>query len=515
VGPGTPPAAVAESKDASLLPVRVRRLSNFEYDRTMSALFGGATNFTRTFANDFRQSDFTNNASQQIDPTYAGQLDDAAASLARENVAKVLTQVGCQASQGEACANRVIADFGLLAYRRPLTDGEKAGLLKTFQVVTMDGGTFNEALEATLTVMLQSPNLLYLTELGDGRPNAQRQVRLTAYEIAAQLSYAMTGGPPDKALLDAAAGGKLLVGVERATQAKRLLGLPAARLQLPRMIKEWLQIDHLESTAKDAKTYPKYDELRPKMLEEADNFLKEALFVDDGTLDKVLTADYTVVDQTLGQFYGLGGAQAGRRTPWGTQARRGILMQAAFLSVHAHDNESSPIKRGNVLLKKTLCVRLPDPGELNLMVMPPPPDPNKTTREKFAAHSTDPACAGCHRQIDPFGFALEGFDGMGGARTRDNNKPVNTAVILSGADLANVAVKDGAEAVSAIAGSTEAKRCFARNVFRFVAGQNGESFENLFLTEVVGRLPATKQTDLKELLASYAATEAFVTRRLP
>jgi hypothetical protein len=72
---------------------------------------------------------------------------------------------------------------------------------------------------------------------------------------------------------------------------------------------------------------------------------------------------------------------------------------------------------------------------------PPPPPPNVpslkddattqklTMRQRMEAHRANPACAACHRQMDPLGFALENFDGLGSWRveTTLGSGPMDTS----------------------------------------------------------------------------------------
>jgi hypothetical protein len=498
--------------EASLLPARVRRLSNFEYDRSIAALFATPTAFGKAFAPDFRQGDFTQNAAQQVDSTLATQLQSAAQTVAKDSVSKLVAAAGCAPTAGESCASQFIASFGQQAYRRPLTTEEKAGLVNVWKAGS-SGATFNDGIALVVEAILQSPNFLYVTELGEGAPK-NGVVRLSDHEIASALSFLVTGGPPDKDLIAAAAAKKLGDPAERELQARRLLKDAGAKLQLQRLVKEWLGIDRLEGTGKDAKVYPQYEMLRPKMAAESDAFISEVLFNDDGTVTKLLTADYTVADQTLAEFYGMPSAGPNKRSPFptGEKARRGILMQSAFQSVHGHDHESAPVKRGTTVLKKVLCVYLPTPGELNLKIVPPAPDPNKTTRERFAIHSEDPACAGCHKLIDPFGFAYENLDGIGWMRKEENKKPINTAAEVGGADVTGM-VKDGVDLSAKLAASEEVKRCFARNLFRFSAAQSGQGYEEMFFKSVWDKLPAGKKVDIKEMIVALAASDIFVNRR--
>ena len=113
--------------------------------------------------------------------------------------------------------------------------------------------------------------------------------------------------------------------------------------------------------------------------------------------------------------------------------RLGILNQSAFLSVFAHADETAPVLRGVAVMRRVACSDVGDPVDLKTAVVPPAPDPTKTTRERFAVHAT-PVCAACHDRIDSFGFAFEGFDGMGRTRAMDNGKPVDASVVIAGTD---------------------------------------------------------------------------------
>ena len=133
-----------------------------------------------------------------------------------------------------------------------------------------------------------------------------------------------------------------------------------------------------------------------------------------GTVGELLSANWSIVDSTLAPIYGVTSAGATAHTI--LPKRLGILNQAAFLSVFAHAQETAPVLRGVAVMRRVACMKLPDPQSLNIQVVPPAPDPAKSTRDRFEIHSTDAACATCHDTIDPIGFAFELFDGMGAQR---------------------------------------------------------------------------------------------------
>jgi hypothetical protein len=123
--------------------------------------------------------------------------------------------------------------------------------------------------------------------------------------------------------------------------------------------------------------------------------------------------------------------------------------------------------RGVAVLRRVACFPVPSPVDLARAVVPPAPDPSKTTRDRYAAHATS-ECASCHEKIDSFGFAFEHFDGMGKFRDRDNNQDVNSAVTITGTDF-DGAYPDSNALATAMSTSAQVHECFARHVYRALA----------------------------------------------
>jgi hypothetical protein len=496
---------------ATEIPARIRRLTNAEYDRSVAALLGTTLQPGADFTPDSRQSGFTLNAEQRVDGVLADQLKLAAETLARQAVSQRLsTLVPCASSANEACAATFIDSFGRRAFRRSLTPDEKSGLIDVFRV-GIDGGTFADGIELVITAVLQAPAFLYLTELGAAGAGGPL-VTLTDHEAAAQLSYVLTGGPPDDTLAGAADAGRLRDGAARATEARRLLTQTHAGGQTRRLLEEWLGIDNLAVTDKDASLYPRFRDLRPAMLEETGGFIDEVLWRDNGSLGLLLTADFTVAPPAMASFYGLTGGGTGRLALAGVR-RRGILNHASFLSVHAHADSSAPVIRGAVIRRKLFCHQLTVPTDPSVVIVFPPPDPTRTTRERYEVHVNNDLCRGCHTLIDPIGFAFEGFDGMGAARTTENGKPINTSGKLVGTDV-DGDIADSVDLVARLGGSAQVRSCFARNVLRFGSAQASPGVEIQF-QKVVAALPAAQQDKLLDLLVAFAGSDLFVNRRVP
>ncbi|RYZ06246.1 MAG: DUF1588 domain-containing protein [Myxococcales bacterium] len=503
------------TETASLLPARIRRLTDSEYQLTVNALVGeGANGVSADFVPDSRQGGFTVNEAQRVDPVLARQLADAASKLAADVRAKAAP---CAAPSTPAqCADAFIRDFGKKAYRRPLGDDEVEHLMTVFNVA-LDGGSYAEGIELVTRAMLQSAAFLYHTEIGDA-PAAT--VKLTPYELASSISYLLLGGPPTDALVDKALTGELDTTSGRAALIAEGLfqdgagfstALPSARVR--RVIQEWLGTDRISVTAKDSNIYPLYEGLRPEIEAETASFLGR--LVQDqkgGSLATLLSADWTVAPQGLLAAYNLTGADsAGFVT---TPQRLGILNQAAFLSVFAHAHETAPVLRGVAIMRRVACSPVADPIDLSTAIVPPPPDPNKTTRERFTVHATT-ACAACHNRIDNFGFAFEGFDAMGMARTEDNKRPVDTTVSVIGTDFAG-SFANSNELVKAMAQSPQVHECFARNMFRALAGTSSEASrmsEDDFVEYWKTGMATVTESSIAGTLSSYLTSPSFNFRK--
>jgi hypothetical protein len=499
---------------AKLLPARIRRLTNDEYDATVQALLGTQQTFAANLAVDARQSDFTRNDQQRVDPLLAGQYQAAAEELAAEAIApeKLSTLVPCAIASGDrACAEGFIDSWVSKAFRRPLTDEDRTALLTVYDV-GIEGGSFTDGIQLVIQAALQSASFLYHSEIGSGDPAAPGT--MTGHEIAAELSYLFLGGPPDAALLTAADAGELATSEGRLAQAQRLLAMPEALPQLERLVLEWLGIDGLTNLAKDATLFPNWEELRPALLKETQAFVDEVMVNDGSRVSALIGANYTVVDgsQALNDLYGLPAGTTGKVT-LEDNTRRGILTQPSFLARRGKDAESAPVPRGVTILRRVLCITVPDPASLNLNVVPPPPDPTQTTRERFAVHAADPDCASCHDLIDGVGFTFESYDAVGKYRTTDNGKPVDsTGYVDSGTDI-DGDYANAVELVEAMSGSERVKKCVAGHFYRFASARSDEDEEDSFVEGVWGNLDAEQQDSVYELLLNFVKSDLFVSRR--
>jgi hypothetical protein len=348
---------------------------------------------------------------------------------------------------------------------------------------------------------------------------------ITPYEAASSMAYLLTGLPPDAALLADAANGEIMKSDVRQTHARRLFATTAASTQITRVVEEWLGIDRITDIAKDSNAYPAFAGLKDGMKTEADAFVQQVMWKTTRSIVDLLGADWTMGDGSLAmQLYGYGtvdttsGHVSLTTPPAGVMRRRGILNQGAFLSVYSHAIESGPVLRGVAMIRRLACIDMASPSDLNIKVIPPVPDPTKTTRERFAVHATDPVCASCHNKIDAFGFAFENFDAMGKGRKTDGTGPNNgvnsTTSLAVGMDF-DGDYPDSSALVEKMATSQNVRACFARHLFRASAANSdvaNRPVEDSFLG-AWSALPTDKQSDILEVVVAWLGSDTFLQRR--
>jgi hypothetical protein len=282
------------------------------------------------------------------------------------------------------------------------------------------------------------------------------------------------------------------------------------RYQFRRFVLEWLEVDGLLQTAKSTSLFPRYEALKPHMLAETEGFADEVIVHGGASVRALLGGGFASVDTEMARFYGLG--SYGPRASLAGTGRLGVLQQASFLAAHAHEDVTSPVKRGDFVMRKLLCEKVKRPSEIGLDVVMPAPSERITNRQRFAAHAEAGACAACHVKLDGLGFTFEGFDATGATQTSDHGYPVVTraSVQLGAGDL----TLDGSAALSrALVDDPAVGECFARNAFRYFSAQSDPRVEASFL-ELRAHLGERDRDSLVETLVAYVASDLFVLREV-
>ncbi len=503
--PDPTPAPAAEAPRTPL-----RRLGEAQYGNTVRDLFPGVAMPAVDLPDEVVVSGFDNNADGQSPSALLIEgLEAAAVAVVAAAMAEPGSWSVCPADGGpdpRACGHDQLHALAPRIFRRPLAAEEERAWLDLFDgVLEADG--YRVALSVTLQALLQAPEFVYLPE--HGLPGDGERRALTGHEVATRLSYALWASMPDDALFAAAAAGELddADGVE--AQAWRMLDDPRADDALLDFHAQWLELGELARIAPDAATYPGWDPSLPEaMRAELDAFVLDVLHGEDPTLSALLLDRRTSATGALAGLYGAEGELP-------AEERAGLLTRAGWLAATSHAVHPSPVQRGVFVLERVACEEvLPPPAVVDLAVEGGGSGA-VTNRERYAAHTADPACAGCHARIDPLGFAFEGYDATGALRLTDAGRPVDaTGVIVGLGDLDGRAFDGAVELSEHLAGSETVSACVARQWTGYASGRTLEAGDEAELAAIAAAFSAAGG-DVRQLLVEIVRSEGFRTRRAP
>ena len=336
-----------------------------------------------------------------------------------------------------SCADKIISSLAQRAYRRPLTTGELAILLDFYRQgarsQTNAQGTFEGGIQLAIERILSDPNFLFRVEREPGDAKAGAVYRLSDLELASRLSFFLWSSVPDDELLNVAIRGKLSEPAAFGAQVRRMLGDQRTKALVDNFVSAWLDLTKVRSTLPDPDIYSDFDDnLREAFLKETALFAESQLRADRPVLD-LITANYTFLNERLARHYGIPNVYGShfRRVQIQDPARGGLIGQGSILLATSYPNRTSPVLRGKWVLD-------------NMLGSPPPPPPPDvpalkdndpygkpaSVRERLEEHRRNPACAVCHVRMDPLGFALENFDGIGKWRTDSDGAVINAAASL-------------------------------------------------------------------------------------
>jgi len=334
-----------------------------------------------------------------------------------------VTRVAAKSAPGpspdeNACAVKILTNFARRAYRRPVTAGDVEAPLSFYKRARQSGGNFDDGIRAGVARVLASPYFLYRIESDSpgARPGVAHPV--SEVDLASRLSFFLWSSGPDEKLLDLAAAGRLREPEVLNAQVHRMLSDERSDALVDNFTGQWLQLRNMEAkVVPDILMFPDFDDnIRKGFRTETEMFFGYILREKRSALD-LFNADYTFVDERLARHYGIPGVYGPqfRKVKLTDPNRRGLLGQGSILAMTSVATRTSPVYRGKYVLSTFLNTP------------PPPPPPNvpsldesnkdskvpKTVRAQLELHRKNQPCAGCHRVIDPVGFALENFDSVG------------------------------------------------------------------------------------------------------
>jgi hypothetical protein len=405
-----------------------------------------------------------------------------------------------------ACAETIVHTFASRAWRRPVTPEELDGLMALYAEARNQDGDWQEGVRTALRAVLMSPWFLFRVEL-DADPLDPTPHPLTAYELASRLSYFLWSSMPDDRLLMLAETGALLRDDVLDAEVRRMIADPKAAAVVDGLGVEWLFIEAVEASAPDPAKVPDWDEgLRQAMMTESRLFVADILLTDRSMLDLV-NAPETFVDARLAAWYGLPPPVGTGFVRVSTADRRGILTQGGLLTANSYPTRTSPVKRGKWVLTYLLCEAPapPPPGVPPIDQAELPDTGIVSLREQMELHRSDPACASCHKLMDPIGFGLEGFSAVGQLRTTDDNgAPVDSAGVLPDGN----SFSGAAELADIIAADPGTPACMTSTVYTYALGRSPR-VEDIALLESIESEFAAGGYRFADLASAIARSPAF------
>jgi mono/diheme cytochrome c family protein len=414
----------------------------------------------------------------------------------------------------------VMRRFVARAYRRPVNHPsvEIEPYVRLYETARGHGNPPLGALRTAWSAVLSSSRFLFLFE--PGADNRSR--KLDAFELASRLSFFLWSAPPDDELLAAAADGRLLRTGGVAEQVRRLLDDPRSAVFCERFATQWLDLDRLLEFAPDVSFFPQWHpDLREAMRTESIATFADVLHRNRPARE-FLDRDAIVVNERLAAHYGLSGVLGERHRLVPTPAslgRGGLLTQGSVLCLTSNGSRTSPVKRGVYLLERVLGSPPPPPppnaGEIANKV---PGEDQVTVRERLRLHRDVASCAACHNKIDPLGFALERYDGIGQLRDLEYSGDPRSPATRGGALDASGVLPDGTKFASLDDLKTWLKReearfvrCLTSKLFTYALGREPEFSDRELIERLVAESSRGANT-LRDLIVGIAASEAFGTK---
>jgi hypothetical protein len=401
-----------------------------------------------------------------------------------------------EVSEREA-ARQILERFAKRAFRRPLAAEERNGLMALYDAERGQARPHVEAVRVVLWSVLVSPHFLFRVETD--QPADEGGYRLNDWELANRLSFFLWSSMPDEELFRLAAEGKVHEPETLRAQSRRMLADPKSQALVENFAGQWLGLRKLESAERDAAMFPTFtDSLRQAMRQEA-LLLFETVLREEGSIFKLLNADYTFLNEELAKHYGVRDVRGRqmRRVTLADENRGGVLTMASTLTVTSLPTRTSPVNRGKWILEEILGTP------------PPPPPPNVpaleetkadrpdgktlTLRERLALHREDSKCASCHRRMDVLGLGLENFDAVGRWRDEDAGRPIDASGDLPGGE--------------SFTRPAELKEILTRNRQTFA-----RAFTEKMLTYALGRsLTWSDRREVRRIAESLAAKDYRMT----
>jgi hypothetical protein len=491
-GLGCVPADATDAPEqASRATSEMRLLTGDQYKASIADIFGSSVSIPGRFDPIIRDNGLLAVGAAGVDMTpaaferYEGLARTVASQALNQSRRQFLVPCKPQSEKkpSDACARQFFASVGRFLFRRPLTTEELRTAVATASAATKGGADFYAGLEPGLSALLMSPNFLFVVSQSEPDPKHPNSRRLADYSKAARLSFFFWNTTPDDELLSAAEKGELRTerGIEN--QIDRLINSPRLEQGVRAFFDDMLSFEDIDALTKDAVIFPAYTPaVAIEAREQTLRMLTDLLVTRKGDYRDVFTDRFTYLSPALARVYRIpindpAGGLVRYEFPEG-DPRAGLVSQISFLALNSHPGRSSPTRRGRAVREILLCQKVPDPpANVKFDLFNDPNSPNKTARDRLAAHAQNPVCAGCHKITDPIGLTLENFDGLGQFREAESGAPINVSGQLN-----SVKFSGAAGLAKALHDEPAATSCLVNRLYSYAVGHKPDSGSAEILT---------------------------------
>ncbi len=412
-----------------------------------------------------------------------------------------------KAGSAEAATRQVLERFASRAFRRAAESEDVDRLVALAMSIQDDGDSFEESIQVALQAVLISSKFLFRVEPPSASVSLEKYRDLDEFELASRLSYFLWSTMPDDELFKLAWSKQLRHGDNLSLQIKRMINDPKSNSFIENFAGQWLTLRKLKNFQPNAELFPNWNDRVRSLVERETLTFFAGVMRRDMSVMRLLDAEFTYLNEELANYYGIPNVQGEQFRPVSLKGtgRAGLLTQASVLAVTSNPTRTSPVKRGKWILE-------------NLLATPPPPAPpgvpelkekgelTGTLRQRLEQHRADAACAGCHRLMDPLGFALENFDAVGRFRQQDHGQPIDARGELPD----GTSVNGAAELRNVLVEKNQAKfvECLTEKMLTYALGRGLEYYDKCAVDKIVAQMD---QADYKfsTLLLEIVKSDPF------
>jgi mono/diheme cytochrome c family protein len=413
----------------------------------------------------------------------------------------------------EACVRSNLADVARRAWRRPVRDAEVSNLAAFVSMARRRGESIDQAMRVGVMAVLVAPQFLFRVENTPASHYSSQLIRIGDFELATRLSYFLWSSMPDEELYRLARESKLSDPAIRQSQARRMLNDPKAQALVDNFGGQWLHIRNLDHVRPDPDVFPQYTEALRQLIKQETRLFFYNIIREDRSILEFLIAKYTFLNEQLARFYGISGVSGDefRKVDLNGTQRIGILTQASVLTVSSYPTRTSPVIRGKWILENILNTPPPAPPANVPALAASGTAATGSVRQRLERHRADPMCAGCHSTIDPLGFGLENFDGIGRWRTMDGKYSVDARGSLPNGK----SFSTPEELIRALATDKQVfTRCLAEKLMVFALGRGLKPADQAAIDLIVRRV-AERGYRFSSLILEIVESVPFQTRFEP